>query len=123
MSFDGTFSVYQRMAAETAVYPGQGDFDGVKYAVLGLCGEAGETAEVIKKAWRDDNEARDNGETYYLGDERRDKAIKELGDVLWYAAALATELGVGLQDVARQNLVKLAERKHMNKLHGEGSDR
>jgi len=55
--------------------------------------------------------------------ERTAKIRKELGDTLWYAAQLATEIGADLGDVARENIEKLAERRKNNLIHGEGSDR
>lgn len=55
--------------------------------------------------------------------ERVEKIRKELGDTLWYAAQLATEIGADLGDVARENIEKLAARKAANLIHGEGSDR
>lgn len=151
-----TLDEYQAGATQTAIYPGQGSFQGLTYAVLGLNGEAGETGEQVKKTWRDEGfdlqarmlEAADEvdrslkqGNVAYqdilehlrtaiadafqqpLTEERRGKLLKELGDTLWYAAQLATELGVSLGDVAQQNLDKLAARKLADKIHGEGSDR
>ena len=70
---------------------------------LGLCGEAGETAEKVKKAIRDD------GGT--LTEERRAAIAAELGDVLWYVAQLATEAGLDLDELAEANLEKLASRQ------------
>jgi NTP pyrophosphatase (non-canonical NTP hydrolase) len=58
-----------------------------------------------------------------ITEERRQKILKELGDVFWYAAQLCTELNVNMGEVAQANLDKLAERQRANKLHGEGSDR
>lgn len=55
--------------------------------------------------------------------ERREKIIKELGDVLWYAAQVCSELGITMSEVAKTNVVKLNARKAEGKLHGEGSDR
>ena len=49
-----SFHAYQVQAVTTAVYPGQNAFQGLTYAVLGLAGESGETAEQVKKTWRDD---------------------------------------------------------------------
>ena len=78
-------SDYQRRSRATAVYPDAGD--NLTYPALGLCGEAGEAAEKVKKALRDDGGV--------LTDERRAALAGELGDVLWYVAQLATEAGLG----------------------------
>lgn len=56
-------------------------------------------------------------------EERHEKILKELGDTLWYAAQVATELGVDLGEVAQQNLDKLARRRAAGLISGEGSDR
>lgn len=114
MSLPLTIDQYHEGADSTAVYPGRGEKDGLVYAVLGLNGEAGEIAEKLKKAWRDDG---------FVTEARRLAMVAELGDVFWYLAALATELGVDLNDVAQQNLDKLASRKERNVLHGDGDDR
>ena len=108
------FKDYQEKAMTTAVYPGKGEGNWI-YATLGLCGEAGEISEKIKKAIRDDGGA--------MSDERRAAIRKELGDVLWYIAALCSELGLNLQDVATENLAKLAKRQSTGKLHGSGDER
>ena len=84
------------------------------YAILGLNGEAGELAEKLKKAWRDDG---------IVTEQRRLAMIAELGDVFWYLAATATELGVDLATVAEQNLIKLKSRQERDVLHGDGDDR
>ncbi len=60
------------------------------YPALGLCGEAGEVAEKVKKTIRDD--------AGVLSDERRDALSRELGDVLWYLSQLATEAGLDLEE-------------------------
>jgi NTP pyrophosphatase (non-canonical NTP hydrolase) len=80
-----------------------------------LCGETVEIAEKIKKIIRDHN-----GEIDIV---RRDAIKKELGDVLWYIAAICTELDFHMEDVAFQNLEKLSSRKNRNKIHGYGDDR
>ena len=95
-----TLSDFQRRSRATAVYPGAGD--NLLYPTLGLCGEAGEVAEKVKKMVRDDG-----GE---LTAARRDALAGELGDVLWYLAQLATEAGLDLGDVAEANLAKLRSR-------------
>ena len=107
------FSEYQARSRETAVYPDAGN--NIVYPALGLCGEAGETAEKVKKAIRDD------GGT--LTEERREAIAAELGDVLWYVAQLATEAGLELEEVAQANLDKLASRQRRAVLHGSGDDR
>ena len=105
------FSDYQAGAAKTAVYPGRGEGNWI-YPALGLAGEAGEICEKIKKCIRDDG-----GQ---MSDERRTLLAKELGDVLWYVATLASELGLSMDDIASGNLAKLAARKSAGTLHGSG---
>ena len=83
--------------------------------MLGLAGETGETSEKLKKAIRDDGGI--------VTEERRAAIKKELGDVLWYIAALSTELNLDLQEIAEENLAKLAKRKVEAKLHGDGDNR
>jgi NTP pyrophosphatase (non-canonical NTP hydrolase) len=107
------FSEYQERSRATAVYPDAGS--NIVYPALGLCGEAGETAEKVKKAIRDD------GGT--LTEERRAAIAAELGDVLWYAAQLATEAGLDLDEIAEANLDKLASRQRRAVLHGSGDER
>lgn len=107
------FSDYQRLSRETAVYPQLGE--NLVYPALGLCGEAGETAEKVKKAIRDDGGV--------LTDERRDALAAELGDVLWYVAQLATEAGLDLESIADANLEKLASRRRRSVLQGSGDRR
>jgi NTP pyrophosphatase (non-canonical NTP hydrolase) len=107
------FSEYQERSRATAVYPDAGS--NIVYPALGLCGEAGETAEKVKKAIRDD------GGT--LTEERRAAIAAELGDVLWYAAQLATEAGLELDEIAEANLEKLLSRQRRAVLHGSGDDR
>ena len=75
----------------------------------------GEVAEHAKKAIRDDSGT--------ITDERRAAMAKELGDVLWYAAQLATELGLELDQVASENLEKLLSRQSRGVLSGSGDER
>jgi NTP pyrophosphatase (non-canonical NTP hydrolase) len=105
-------SEYQRLSRRTAEYPRDA---WLAYPALGLAGEAGEVAEHAKKAIRDDN-----GE---ITEERRRAMAKELGDVLWYVAQLASELGLELEDVAQQNLEKLSSRQRRGVLSGSGDER
>ena len=107
-----TLNEYQQAAIATAIYPKD---KAIVYPTLGLAGETGEVAEKVKKT------IRDNGGIF---DEERRRAIAlELGDVLWYAAALANDLGMTLDDVAGMNVEKLRSRNSRQKLHGEGDNR
>jgi NTP pyrophosphatase (non-canonical NTP hydrolase) len=105
-------SDYQRLSRRTAEYPREA---WLVYPALGLAGEAGEVAEHAKKAIRDD------GGT--ISDERRAAMSKELGDVLWYVAQLASELGLELDNIADQNLEKLFSRQRRGVLSGDGDER
>ncbi|MGB9911633.1 MAG: nucleoside triphosphate pyrophosphohydrolase family protein [Microgenomates group bacterium] len=108
-----TFAVYQKQARKTAIYPNLGK--NYIYPTLGLSGESGEVAEKIKKVIRDKKGIIDN--------KTKEELEKELGDVLWYLANLATELNLSLEAIAQKNLNKLASRQTRGKLHGEGDNR
>ena len=101
------FNEYQKIAKTTAVYPSEYT---VVYPTLGLMGEAGEVAEKVKKHIRGDTETLDG-------------LKKELGDVLWYLSAIASDLDISLEDVARTNLKKLESRLIRNKIKGTGDNR
>ena len=106
------FNEYQKLAATTMI---DGEGNKVIYPTLGLCGEAGEVAEKIKKVLRDNNGI--------FTDEKREEIKKELGDVIWYLAAISTDLGLDLNEVAELNIDKLFSRKKRNKIHGDGDNR
>ena len=105
-------SEYQRQSRRTAEYPREA---WLVYPGLGLAGEAGEVAEHVKKVVRDDG-----GE---ITDERRAAMSKELGDVLWYVAQIASELGLDLEEIAQANLEKLLSRRRRGVLSGSGDER
>lgn len=130
------FHEYQRLATRSAIYPGKGTPLGLAYVALKLNGEAGELAEHVGKAMRDDDlvvpfkeaATEDQPAQHYFGytaltPERREAIIKEAGDVLWYLSAITNELGLRLQDIADANLVKLADRTRRNALQGSGDTR
>ncbi len=100
---------YQKLAMKTAIFPSD---MGVYYATLGLAGEAGEIANKVKKFIRDGHSV-----------EKEKELISELGDVLWYVAAVADVIGVSLEDVAKDNMYKLAERQRNGTLKGSGDNR
>ena len=105
-------NAYQAAAKETAIYPKD---TGILYTTLGLNGEAGEVADKVKKIIRDHG-----GE---MDDAARESIMMELGDVLWYIANLATELGYSLRDIAGTNIQKLQDRQQRIRLHGSGDSR
>ena len=103
-------NTYQQEAAKTAIYSNK-----LIYPTLGLAGEAGEIANKVKKILRDNS-----GE---LEEDVRQNLISELGDVLWYIAALATDLNVELSEVANKNIEKLNSRKNRGTIGGSGDNR
>ena len=102
---------FQRGALETAVYPEQLR---VIYPALGLAGEAGEVADKVKKVLRGDGP---------LDAERKTAIAMEIGDVMWYCAVLANDIGYGLEEIAGMNYAKLQSRKERGMLSGDGDDR
>lgn len=119
----GAADLYQDMATSLAVYPGQGTAVGLMYVALKLNGEAGEFAEHVGKALRDDGLEVNPENNWELTTDRRDKLIKEIGDVLWYCAAACRELGILMSDAMYINLKKLADRSERGVLQGSGDDR
>ena len=113
---------YQNLAMKTAIYPRNG-VAGLAYVSLGLNGEAGEVAEVVKKIIRDDEVSLDRAKLDMAINDRLDSLSKEIGDVLWYIAALSTELGLDMNQIATDNIKKLQSRKKRNAIKGSGSDR
>lgn len=108
-----TFEKYQEGAKETALYPNVGK--NPYYPALGLTGEAGEIANKVKKIMRDKDG--------HIDDETRDDIKKELGDVLWYVAAVASEFGLSMGEIASKNYDKLKKRQENNTIKGSGDNR
>lgn len=101
---------YQDQAVKTAIYKHP-----VIYPALGLANEAGEVLGKIKKVLRDND-----------GDftaEKREEIGSEIGDVLWYIAALARDLDLSMSDIAQCNLDKLNSRMARGVLGGSGDNR
>lgn len=107
---------YQQIAVTTAVYPekGTGSVMALAYVGLGL-GEAGEVQGKIKKILRDDSGV--------VSDEKREAVAAEAGDILWYIANLAEELGTTIGELMEQNLHKLLDRKQRGVIGGSGDNR
>ncbi len=75
---------------------------------LGLPAEVGDVVEIVKK-WK------------YHGKHLDANALmSELGDVLWSISSIASGLGVSLNDVAKMNNEKLAQRYPNGFTHGGG---
>ena len=107
---------YQTQAASTAIYPGAGTGGVTALAYLGLgLGEAGEIQGKIKKILRDSDGV--------ISDDQRLALAKEVGDLQWYVAMLARELGFSLHTIGRMNLAKLADRADRGVLGGSGDER
>ena len=111
-----TLDYYQEKASEFIFYKGS-----LLYPTLGLTGEAGEVAEKVKKLYRDDeiNFMRDDMMDELTPEQSKELAL-ELGDVLFYIAAIAGDIGYGLEEIADMNIDKLASRRKRNKLSGSG---
>ena len=108
-----TPDLYENYASQTAIFPKE---KALEHLALGLTSEAGEVAGKVKKLIRD-------------GADKEDFEVKklaissEIGDVLWYCAMMAKEVGVPLNTIMQENLRKLHDRKERGKLHGSGDDR
>lgn len=102
---------YQEKALVTAIYPEQYK---VIYPALGLTGEAGEVANKVKKILRGDSE---------LTEQKKQDIADELGDVLWYVATCAHDLGYTLEEIGEMNIQKLALRQKKGLLGGNGDHR
>jgi len=98
---------YQRQAATTAIYPASVQ---ILYPTLGLAGGAGEVANKVKKIVRD-------------GKLDKEAIGSEIGDCLWYIAAICKDLGLKMEDVAQANLDKLRQRQEKGTLSGSGDTR
>ena len=111
------FDEYQTLAAKCDLFDATSDIKspGFLEKILGLTGEAGETADKFKKIIRDKD-----GQ---MSEEDKDAIIKELGDVLWYTASIARYLDIPFSEVAKKNIEKLESRMKRNTLHGSGDNR
>ena len=102
------FAGYQEWQRSMDFYPQNSTT--LAFHTLGLCGEAGEVAEKVKKNYRDQELSRED-------------LLREFGDVLWYLSAVAGDLGYSLEDVARANILKLEDRRRRGVERGSGDHR
>lgn len=91
---------FQREALESVAFK-QKDITALAHRSLGVAGEAGELANVIKKIIRDKN-----GEAT---DEDISKITEKLGDTLYYVAVLAEYFNITLEQAAAKSLEKSEE--------------
>jgi len=104
---------YENLAGMTAIFPKE---KALEYLALGMTSEAGEVAGKVKKLIRDGEDKE--------GFEMKKLAIaSEIGDVIWYCAMMAKEVGVPLNDIMKENLKKLHGRKERGTLQGSGDER
>ena len=92
-----TINEYQRLAM-TTLNPNLDKKDVLINGVMGLCGEAGEAIDIVKKHLAQGHEL------------DREKLIGELGDIAWYLAETATVLDMDLEEVLTRNIEKLKRR-------------
>lgn len=109
-----TFDDYQDKALTTVITTSD-EFQDTLHWVLGINGEAGEVAEKVKKIIRD--------KRGHISEDDKKELAKELGDVLWYIAVFAKQLGFSLDTIAQDNLDKLKSRQQRGKLSGSGDNR
>lgn len=102
------FNQYQEFVKTMKVYP---EKHAIVYPALGIAGEGGEIAEKVKKWLRGDREL------------DKTEVAKELGDVCWYIASMADDLGFTLQQVIQMNVEKLTSRKERGVQKGDGDNR
>lgn len=107
-----TLTEYQEEAVKTAVY-GAGMH--IIYPALGIGNEAGEVQGKVKKVLRDKNGVFD--------DDSKMAILDEIGDTLWYCAALCRDLGLNIDLAAQRNIIKLRDRQKRNVIQGSGDNR
>ena len=109
-----TFDDYQKQALTTAVHHPNPELDKTIFAMT-IAGEAGEVIEKWKKivAYREG----------VVTEADLEELSKELGDVLWYVAVFAHELGLSLDDIVQKNVDKLKSRQARDTIKGAGDNR
>ena len=103
---------YQKLAQAFMLYP---EHEKITYPILGLNSEAGEVADKYKKIIRD--------KKGHISEEDRVEILKEVGDVLWYCAAICTDLNMPLHQAALMNIKKLNSRLSRDVIQGSGDNR
>nr|DAW52504.1 MAG TPA: NTP-PPase-like protein [Bacteriophage sp.] len=125
-----TLNEYQNKAMSTCMP----ESDNLFYMLTNLVGEVGEFASKAGKhmrkgklhittAPRDEEGKILHTQMWNISDEERHLMLSEIGDILWQTAGLAKVMGVTLEEVAEENLAKLASRKQRNVIAGDGDER
>lgn len=125
-----TLNEYQDKAMSTCMP----ESDNLFYMLANLVGEVGEFASKAGKhmrkgklhittTLRDEEGKILHTQVWNVSDEERHLMLSEIGDILWQTAGLAKVMGVTLEEVAEENLAKLASRKQRNVIAGDGDER
>lgn len=109
------FDEYQNLASRTADFKGRPGEYPLMYCCMGLAGETGEVIEKVKKVMRNNG-----GE---MSEEQRELIKQEIGDVLWYLSQVARFSGIALEDAAKANVEKLADRRARGVIRSQGDKR
>ena len=121
---------YQQRAMQTCLP----ESDNLVYMLANLVGEVGEFASKAGKhmrkgklhittTQRDEEGKILHTQVWNVSDEERHLMLSEIGDILWQTAGLAKVMGVTLEEVAQENLAKLASRQRRNVIAGDGDER
>ena len=121
-----TLQEYQEKAMKTCLK----ESNNFAYMALNLMGEVGEFTGKVAKAIRKGQVKMNNANVSYavhLSYEEclkmEDELMKEAGDILWQLSGLCTVMGWSLEEVAEQNLQKLADRQKRHVIDGNGDNR
>lgn len=117
---------YQRQAMTTCM----DSSNNVSYMLFNLIGEVGEFASKVAKGIRKEVYAVNNNQLQLINSKnhniesiREEELMKEAGDILWQLSGLCSVMGWTLDDVAKQNLEKLASRQQRGVIDGNGDNR
>lgn len=121
---------YQKRAMQTCLP----ESDNLVYMLANLVGEVGEFASKAGKHMRKGKlyvttmPRNEQGKVLHtqvwsVTEEERKLMLSEIGDILWQIAGLVKVMGVTLEEVAQENLAKLASRQRRNVIAGDGDER
>ena len=115
---------YQKQAMTTCM----ATCDNFSYMFLNLVGELGEFASKIAKSIRKRDGVVDKNAFFHTSSVLKHTEFyaelrKEVGDILWQLSGLCDVMGWSLDDVAKENLQKLADRKERHVIDGDGDNR